>query len=164
MLTACGGADKEEPGTAPTPAPTTISAPATASPGPSVAPTPPEDATAVANRVKTGVASVTKIVTITEDNDPNDKIGRPGGYVSAATLYDSGAECTELGAECGATVEVWADATQAKQRSEFILEALKAANGVLGEEYHYMDGPVLLRVAGAVKPSVAKQYEAAFTG
>ena len=129
-----------------------------------MAPTTAEDATAAANRVKAGVASVTKIVTITEDNDPNDKIGRPGGYVSAATLYDSGAECTELGAECGATVEVWADAAQAKQRSEFITTALTAANGVLGEEYHYLDGAALLRVAGAVKPSVAKQYEAAFAG
>ena len=64
----------------------------------------------------------------------------------------------------GATVEVWADAAQAKQRSEFITTALTAANGVLGEEYHYLDGAALLRVAGAVKPSVAKQYEAAFAG
>jgi len=105
---------------------------------------------------------VTKVVAITEDNDPNDKIGRPGGYVSAATVYDSGAECTELGAECGATVEVWPNSDEASQRSMFILDTLKSADGVLGEEYHYRHGPVLLRVTGAIKPSVARQYEAAF--
>ena len=120
------------------------------------------DATAHAKTIKASVKSVTKLVTITEDNDPNDKIGRPGGYVSAATLYDKGATCTELGAECGATIEVWADEASATARSKFIQDALKGANGMLGEEYHYQDGPVLLRVTGELKPSVAKQYEAAF--
>ena len=104
-----------------------------------------------------------KVVTITEDNDPNNKIGRPGGYVSAATLYDQGASCSKLGADCGATVEVWPDEASATQRSKFILDVLKNANGVLGEEYHYQEGPVLLRVTGKLKPSVAKQYEAEFT-
>lgn len=103
-------------------------------------------------------------MTITEDNDPNNKIGRPGGYVSAATLYDSGASCSSLGAECGATVEVWPDEAAAKQRSEFILAALKGANGVLGDEYHYQKGAVLLRVSGDLKPSAAKLYEAALAG
>jgi len=103
------------------------------------------------------------VVTITEDNDPNDKIGRPGGYVSAATLYDRGTTCSELGSECGATVEVWPDQASAKARSTFIQDALRGANGVLGEEYHYQDGPVLLRVTGRLKPSVAKTYEAAFS-
>ncbi|WP_270888939.1 hypothetical protein [Pedococcus sp. 5OH_020] len=105
---------------------------------------------------------MTKLVTITEDNDPNNKIGRPGGYVSAATLYDSGASCTELGVECGATVEVWPDEAGARSRSKFIQDALKAANGALGEEYHYQHGAVLLRVYGDLKPSVAKKYEVAF--
>lgn len=121
------------------------------------------DATAVATRLKAAVKSVTKVVTITEDNDPNDKIGRPGGYVSAATLYDKGVSCDEIGADCGATVEVWADEASATQRSKFILETLKNADGVLGEEYHYQNGPVLLRVTGELKPSVAKQYQAAFS-
>lgn len=109
------------------------------------------------------MTSVTKLVTIDEDNDPNGKIGRPGGYVSAATLYDQAVTCTELGVECGATVEVWADEAAATERSKFIQTALKGANGLLGEEYHYQDGPVLLRVFGDIKPSVAKKYQAAFT-
>ena len=39
--------------------------------------------------------------------------------------------------------------------------ALKAANGVLGTEYDYLKGPVLLRVTGQIKPSSAKAYQAA---
>ncbi|WP_374969005.1 hypothetical protein [Terrabacter sp. BE26] len=120
------------------------------------------DASAVAAQVKAAVPSVTKVVTITEDNDPNNKIGRPGGYVSAATLYDKGVSCSQLGAECGATVEVWPDEASATQRSQYILAILKGANGALGEEYHTQNGPVLLRVTGKLKPSVAKKYEAAF--
>ena len=46
-------------------------------------------------------------MTITEDNDPNDLIGRPSGYTDAAVVYDSEAECTELGVDCGATIEIW---------------------------------------------------------
>lgn len=41
-----------------------------------------------------------------DEQTPRNKIGRPGGYISAATLYDQVVTCTELGVECGATVEV----------------------------------------------------------
>ncbi len=116
----------------------------------------------MAGRLKGAVSTVSKVVEITEDNDPNGKIGRPGGYTSAATLYDEGATCTDLGVDCGATVEVWPDEEAAKARSTFIQDALKAANGVLGAEYDYISGPVLLRVSGTLKPSVAARYEAAF--
>lgn len=153
-LSACGG------GNEPSSSSVTGTSDSRTSPAPSSAT--PADATAVAARLKAGVKSVSKVVTITEDNDPNEKIGRPDGYMTAATLYDEGASCTELGADCGATIEVWPDEEAAAQRSKFILDALKEANGVLGSEYNYQDGPVLLRVAGTLKPSVAKQYETAF--
>lgn len=174
-LTGCGGPAEGSAAASPTSltsaaaagsSTTTTSTPSTTTTTTTTATKPPAgppDATAVATRVKARVRSVTKLVTITEDNDPNNKIGRPGGYVSAATLYDQGASCTELGVECGATVEVWADEESATARSKFIQDALKGANGVLGEEYHYQEGPVLLRVYGDIKPSVARKYQAAFT-
>lgn len=163
-LTGCGGAGEGPPATSPTSSTSAAAGSSTtATPSTTKTPAGPPDATAVAKRVSAGVKSVTKLVTITEDNDPNNKIGRPGGYVSAATLYDEGATCTELGVECGATVEVWPDEESATTRSKFIQDTLKNANGALGEEYHYQDGPVLLRVFGDIKPSVAKTYQAAFT-
>jgi hypothetical protein len=117
------------------------------------------DATAIGDAIRQKVASVTKVVTITEDNDPNHKIGRPGGYVSAAVLYDSGAKCTGLGVGCGATVEVWPTEGDARARADYVQAALRA-NPILGTEYGFVSGPVLLRVSGAIKPSVAKNYEA----
>lgn len=157
----CGGDGADSPtgqasmtGAAPT---TSASSQAT----PTEAPADDQDATAVAEQIKQ--PTTTKIVTVTEDNDPNDMIGRPNGYVTAAVLYDSAATCTELGIECGATVEVWPDDAAAKARSDYIQVILKDAP-VLGSEFHTINGPVLLRVDGKqLKPSAAKPYAEALT-
>ena len=75
-----------------------------------------EDASAIAGGIQSQVDSVTKTVEITEDNDPNDLIGRPGGYKQAVSIYDSRATCdSELDITCGAKVEVFA--TDAAARS-----------------------------------------------
>ena len=121
------------------------------------------DASDVADQLSQAVESATEVVAITEDNDPNDLIGRPTGYVSAAVIYDEGAECDELGSDCGATVEVWRSAEEAQDRSDYI-QGILEASPILGTEYNYLDGAVLLRVSGELKPSVASEYEAAFSG
>jgi len=100
-------------------------------------------------------------VPITEDNDPNDLLGRPNGYVAAIVIKDSRlADCgDDLGVDCGATVEEWPDAEAAKARADYIA-SLQKDSPMLGSEYHYLDGPVLVRVSGELKPSEAKEYEA----
>ena len=111
------------------------------------------------------ISSITKTVQITEDNDPNDKIGRPGGYTDAAVLYDGTVDlCTkdDFGAVCGASIEIWPSAAEVDERSKFILKTLKSADGILGSEYDYLNGNQLLRVDGGIKPSLAKKYEAAW--
>jgi hypothetical protein len=100
-------------------------------------------------------------VTITEDNDPNDLIGRPTGYIDAAVLYDSNLTCDELGVGCGATLEIWPDAMAAQARSDYI-QGILTESPVLGTEYNYLSGHALLRVTGDIKPSLAAEYEAAF--
>ena len=125
----------------------------------------PSSAIDLAYGLKSAVPSIAKTVQITEDNDPNDKIGRPGGYVDAAVMYDSRVDpCNRenFGVECGASIEIWPNAADAKDRSEFIQTTLKGANGVLGSEYHFLKGPTLLRVWGDMKPSIAKAYESAW--
>ena len=100
-------------------------------------------------------------VEITEDNDPNDLIGRPNGYVAAVVLKDPRAECADgIGIECGATVEEWPDADAAEARADYI-STLQADSPFLGSEYHYLVGPVLVRVTGELKPSEAEEYESA---
>lgn len=106
---------------------------------------------------------MTKLVTITEDNDPNNVIGRPSGYSTAAVLYDSRTKCSDgLGADCGATVEGWPTAADAKHRAAYIEKLLKASP-LLGSEYDIVRGTYVLRVAGDIKPSKEKAYSDAFT-
>lgn len=115
-----------------------------------------------ANALKAKISTITKTVEITEDNDPNNFIGRPNQYTQAATVYDSNASCTNLGADCGATIEVWPTEAAAIARMNYIQEALKSANGMLGTEWNYVAGNELLRVSGELKPTQAKAYEEAW--
>lgn len=121
-------------------------------------------ATEVAEAIKADVPEVGKVVTITEDNDPNDKIGRPNGYTDGAVLFDKRAEPTdsEPTIDQGASLTVWPDDASAKAWSEHIQSLLEEAGGLIGSEYHYQSGGMLLRVTGVLKPSEAKAYEDAF--
>ncbi len=118
-------------------------------------------ASAIAEHLRSQIAAITKVVTITENNDPNNLIGRPTGYVDAAVAYDSATICLDLGSDCGAMVEVWPTPEAAQQRANYIA-ALQQASPILGTEYHHLRGPVLLRVTGDIKPSVNAEYATAF--
>ncbi|UGT55180.1 hypothetical protein [Nocardia asteroides] len=123
--------------------------------------TPPPNAAAIAEYLRNRIATIATIVTITEDNDPNNLIGRPNGYVDAAIAYDSTTTCPDLGTDCGAMVEVWPTPEAAQQRANYIA-SLQKASPILGTEYHHLHGPVLLRVTGGIKPSANAAYSTAF--
>lgn len=109
------------------------------------------------------VDTVTKVVKITEANDPNDLLGRPNGYTASTVYHDGRAECDEPTAvDCGAKVEVFGSEEAAEARSAMIQAILKDAP-ILGSEYHYLNGASLLRVTGQLTKSQAAEYEAAFT-
>ncbi|WP_218220433.1 hypothetical protein [Nesterenkonia sp. Act20] len=123
----------------------------------------PETATEVAEAVTEAVGSATEVTEVTEDNDPNDLIGRPNGYTGAAVIADEGGEPSEdLGVDTGATVEQWGSESDAQARSDYIQEIQKEGGGILGSEWNYLHGEFLLRVSGELKPSTADEYEAAF--
>lgn len=135
-----------------------------ASPIPTPTPTPTvaADATPIATALKAKVASITKVTTVTEALDSNQLLGRPNQYTSAAWIADSGATPGETGIDGGAVVEVFANAEDAKTRSEYILRVLKEGGPILGTEWPHLKGAALLRVSGQLSPSVNKQYAAAF--
>ena len=116
-----------------------------------------------AEEVQDKVSDVAELVEITEDNDPNNLIGRPNGYEAAVVIKDDRLDdCgDDLGVSCGATIEEFEDADEAEERSDYIQDILEAAP-IMGSEYHYLDGNLLLRVTGELKPSDAEKYEAAF--
>jgi hypothetical protein len=127
-----------------------------------------DDPQKVAQSLKAQIAKIGKIVKITEDNDANDLIGRPGQYDAATFMQDTRLPCSakdnydELSIDCGAKVERWASTKDAKARAADIQQKLKAYG--LGAEYDYVRDGLVLRLSGDIKPSQAKKYEAAFAG
>lgn len=131
----------------------------------SAQPAPKEfDVQAEADKIVAAVESATESVRLTEDNDPNNLIGRPNGYEDGVVIKESSLDCSEsFGTDCGVMIEVWSDAAQATKRAEYI-QVLQIEAPMLGNEWHYMKDGALLRISGEVKPSVAKKYAEAFGG
>jgi hypothetical protein len=119
------------------------------------------DATEVAQRLVEQGMPVTDIATTTEDNDPNDLLGRQGGYVSRATFALPGVEGgdDEQDARRGGSVEVWPTEEAAIARWEYLRGF--QSSPLLGDGYDYVFGPTVLRLAREVKPSVAERFEVA---
>ncbi|WP_203924735.1 hypothetical protein [Rugosimonospora africana] len=100
-----------------------------------------------------------------ENTDPNNLIGRPSEYTSRASFDVAGGDPNgdRYTTDRGGVIEVFPDAATAKARAEYIQTQLNA-NPVLGTEYDYLTGSVLVRITGKVKPSVAGKFQAAVAG
>lgn len=147
-------------------------APAVKSPGAVTAANSPQPARAEtqgstvqisAESIRAAIPEVTGTVALTEDNDDNKLLGRPNGYEAATVLYDSRAECLPggPGVGCGATIEQWPNAEAAQRRADYIQAIGRSLPSM--SEWDTVKGNLLLRVAGALKPSAAEAYKAAFT-
>lgn len=103
-------------------------------------------------------AGATNPLASTAENDENHMLGRPGGYTARVAFELPGGDLTaKVGAvERGGDFEVWPDAAAAKRRLDYIMGILSSAP-ILGTEYDYLAGPVLVRVTGKVTPTVAKR-------
>lgn len=127
-----------------------------------------DDPQVVADSLKVQISEISAVVQVTEANDSNDLIGRPGKYDAATFMKDSRLTCSaselkDLDTSCGAKLERWPSQAAAQARADFIQKALEAMP-ILGTEYDYVRGGLLLRVAGDLKPSQAKEYQQAFLG
>lgn len=104
---------------------------------------------------------------VTAENDPNKLLGRPQQYTSKVTFTDSRIPATEVeglekdDALRGGAVEVFETAANAKDRAEYIQSVTKEMPGLT--EYHYVSGPVLVRVSHYLTPRQAADYEAALS-
>jgi hypothetical protein len=126
---------------------------------------PVEDVTAIATGLEGSLPDVVESIEITEENDPNDLIGRPGQYDAAAflaldSLGCSGPQYDELSIDCGIKLERWPSADDAAARAKDIQTKLQTYG--LGAEWDYGAGRVLLRIAGDVPPSQAAVIRDAF--
>lgn len=106
-------------------------------------------------------APVTDYVVYTAETDPNELLGRPGGYSGKATFTDSRTadRSTErFDIANGGSVEVFASESEAVRRADYIRSVLDA-NPILGTEYDFISGRVLLRLSPGLTPDEAAEYE-----
>ena len=143
--------------------PTTGDAGPTPSSQSSTAVAEPPTAAAVLARLATTGVPISNPLVQDETTDPNKLLGRPNGYLSRASFDIPGgdleADPHTIGR--GGVIEVYTTEAAARARAAYLQETSKAAP-ILGTEYDYVRGPVLLRITGDVTPSVAAQFEAAF--
>jgi hypothetical protein len=148
--TASAGPVAQQQGIQPTAAPTQKKEPLTAA--------------AIVKELQAAKIGLTNGVAQTEDNDPNNLLGRPNGYVSRASADLPGGDKAgeKYSIDRGLVVEVFGSADLAQRRSDYI-KGLQAESPILGTEWHRRtgDGTGLVRVSGNVKPSLARKIEAA---
>lgn len=127
------------------------------------------DAEAVVAGLAVALPSVKMSIVYTADTDPNQKLGRPGGYTSKAAFTDSrvdaaDAQDTDPGAvDLGGGVEVFGSPDAARARGETIQQA-QAGTGFLAREYQFVSGGVLLRLAAGLTPDEAATFGPALAG
>jgi len=108
--------------------------------------------------LKARIPRITKLVTITENNDPNDMIGRPSGFIAAVVLFDAWTTGSDgLEASYGATIEQWRTPADAKARMDYIQGILKGMT-VSGIQYDYLRA-VDSSGSTALKPTAAATYK-----
>jgi hypothetical protein len=121
------------------------------------------DAKQVTQALADAVPNAKAAAVYTADTDPNNLLGRPGGYTSKADFTDDRAQ-PDLDDEVqkGGSIEVYDDPADATERAEFIASTLKKMK-IFGTEYHYLNGGILLRVSGELTPDEAAGYEKALS-
>lgn len=159
-LTGCASSTTSTPAssdTAPGPTTPTSAAPAKA--------TTPLTATTAMTQLAAKVTTAKLTNTVTENNDGNNLIGRPHEYTSKVQFKDTRvnpADTTGLDKgdiQFGGSIEVFATPEDAAARAKYI-QAVTASLPAAAE-YDYVQGDILVRVSHLLKPSQAKDYEAA---
>lgn len=106
---------------------------------------------------------VSGLIVYTAATDPNHLLGRPNGYKSKCAWVDGRVPTTDTSGDprgdvdFGGGVEVFPTAAGAKARAKEILTDEKA-EPILGSEYDYLAGGVLVRISQYLTPTQAAPY------
>lgn len=133
-----------------TAAPMTTSTPTTAKPAATAA--------SVLEALKAAGVPIDDHVEYTAETDPNNQLGRPGGYTSKINFHDSRLERDDkFDSDSGGSIEVFASAEDAKRRFDYV-DGITRGNAMLNE-YHWVKDTVFLRVSDELTPAQAAEYE-----
>ena len=119
----------------------------------------------VIQRLKT-IENVSDVSAVTEDNDPNKKLNKPGGYtatvyftsdwVDQSNLRYAGDTVIDKGTRGGGAVEVYANVKDAEKRNKY-LEALDGS--ILDSGSHSVVGTCVVRTSCELTASQQKELE-----
>jgi hypothetical protein len=112
------------------------------------------------------VEHVADISAVTEDNDPNGQLNKPGGYT--ATVYYSddrisldssiyGTSVIEQGTDGGGAIEVYSTVEDAEKRRDYLAAY---DGGIFASGTHTVIGTVLVRTSNELKGSEQQDMEA----
>nr|WP_295588887.1 EbhA [uncultured Streptococcus sp.] len=97
------------------------------------------------------IESITGVQSVTEDNDPNKKLNKQGGYTASVYFVDKqvnesveGSDIVQKGNDVGGNIEVYKTKEDAEKRNTYI----SAFDGTaLNPGSHYVYGTVLIRTS-----------------
>src|SRR5262245_52752476 len=114
------------------------------------------DAKAVFDRLAAAGLPITNPVPVDKSTDPNNLLGRPGGYTSRLSFSVPGGDpkADQYGMGRGGVIEVFATASDAKRRADRIRKGDKESRG----EHQYLAGTVLVRLDGDIDRSLANKF------
>lgn len=127
---------------------------------------PPPTAEQVTRQLSAYVPTARLVTVFDAESDPNKLLGRPNGYLSKAVFADSRTDDNSMigvsadGRQRGGSVEVFADEAGATTRRNYIQEIGKRLP-LLGSEYDFQNGPILVRITRQLTPQQAAEYESA---
>ena len=111
------------------------------------------------------VDEIKYVKAVTEDNDPNGQLNKPGGYTATVYFESSnvdqnevyGADLIEKGTDAGGAIEVYATEEDAHKRNNY----LATFDGtVLASGSHIVVGTVVIRTSNELTASKQKALEA----
>lgn len=117
----------------------------------------------IIQRLKT-VDEIADVRAVTEDNDPNGKLNKPGGYtatvyfesknVNQANVY--GTDLIDKGTDAGGAIEVYANEEDAIKRNDYLASF---DGGIFASGSHKVVGTVLIRTSDELPASKQKALE-----
>lgn len=118
----------------------------------------------VIERIK-AVDGITGVSAVTEDNDPNELLGKQGGYTAQVffsyNLIDQnsvlGNSIIEKGTDCGGSIEVYNTVEEAEKRNDYLASF---DGGMFATGSHNVVGTIIVRTSNDLTASQQKDLEA----
>ena len=113
-----------------------------------------------------GIPGIKDYAPVTEDNDPNGKLGKKGGYTALVYFSHEGVDQSEFfdedviekGTDAGGAIEVYANEKDANARNEYLAGF---DGGMLSSGSHTVIGTCVIRTSDNLPASKQKELESA---